>query len=133
MITGIAHTCFTVSDLERSIDFYHDKLGLSKAFDFTNDAGVRTGIYLHIGGRNFIELFQGELHAPADGQSFRHVCLEVDNIQETVAILRTKGVEVSEPKLGRDRSWQAWITDPDGNRFELHQYTSESWQGASLE
>ena len=132
MITGIAHACYTVSDLERSIAFYRDGLGLEPAFDFTNEEGRRFGLYLHAGGRNFIELFEGQLGERAEGQSFRHLCLEVDDIEGTVAALRARGVEVSDPKLGGDQSWQAWIADPDGNRFELHQYTPESKQNISL-
>ena len=65
---------------------------------------------------------------PAQKQSFRHICLEVDDIRTTVERLRSKGIEVSEPKLGKDRSWQAWITDPDGNRIELHDYNPDSKQ-----
>jgi catechol 2,3-dioxygenase-like lactoylglutathione lyase family enzyme len=133
MITGLAHTCFTVSDLEASLDFYRDKLGLEEAFDFKHEDGRRYGVYLHLGGRNFVELFEGTLADAAEGQSFRHICLEVDDITRTVAMLQDRGVEVSEPKLGRDQSWQAWITDPDGNRIELHQYTPQSWQAPSLE
>ena len=132
MITGMAHACFTVSDLERSIGFYRDLLGLKPAFDFVNDDGRRFGIYLHLGGRNFIELFEGQLGEPAEGQSYRHICLEVDDIESTVQTLRDQGVEVSDPKLGTDRSWQAWITDPDGNRIELHHYTAESKQAPYL-
>ena len=132
MITGLAHTCFTVSDLEQSLAFYRDQLGLAEAFDFVNEEGHRFGIYLHFGGRNFIELFEGTLENPASGQSFRHICLEVDDIEATTATLRERGVEVSPVKLGKDQSYQAWITDPDGNRIELHQYTPESWQAPSL-
>jgi glyoxylase I family protein len=132
MITGIAHTCFTVSNLEQSIQFYRDGLGLTPAFDFVDENGRRFGLYLHAGGRNFVELFEGTLGEPAEGQSFRHICLEVDDIQATVGTLRERGVEVSDPKLGKDESWQAWITDPDGNRFELHQYTPKSWQAPAL-
>lgn len=132
MIIGHAHTCFTVSDLEQSIAFYRDKLGLEEAFDFKHEDGRRYGVYLYLGERNFIELFEGDLGESAEGQSFRHICLEVDDIGQTVADLEASGVEVSTPKLGRDHSWQAWITDPDGNRIELHQYTPESWQAPSL-
>ena len=132
MITGIAHTCFTVSNLEQSIQFYRDGLGLTPAFDFVDENGRRFGLYLHAGERNFVELFEGTLGERADGQSFRHICLEVDDIQATVSALRARGVEVSDPKLGKDQSWQAWITDPDGNRFELHQYTPQSWQAPAL-
>lgn len=132
MIRNIAHSCFTVSDLDRALSFYRDGLGLQEAFDFVNDEGHRFGVYLHVGGRNFLELFEGELHDPAEGQSYRHICLEVDDIQATVAMLRSRGIEVSPVKLGRDQSYQAWITDPDGNRIELHQYTPTSWQAPSL-
>ena len=132
MITGLAHVCFTVADLEASIAFYQGKLGFSHAFDFTNNDGKRFGVYLHIGGRNFIELFEGKLDQPAKGQSYRHFCLEVDDIKATASELRSQGVEVSEVKMGSDNSWQAWLTDPDGNRIELHEYTPESKQNVSL-
>lgn len=133
MITGLAHACFTVSDLERSIRFYRDGLGLTPAFDFTDENGRRYGLYLHLGGRNFIELFVGQLGERAEKQSFRHICLEVDDIESTVRELRERGIEVSDAKLGGDQSYQAWITDPDGNRMELHQYTPASWQAPYLE
>ena len=132
MITGMAHACFVVSDLERALAFYRDQLGLPEAFSFINDSGHRHGVYLHLGRRNFIELFEGTVDAPAANQSYKHICLEVDDIGTTVAAMRSGGVEVSDPKLGKDQSWQAWITDPDGNRIELHQYTPESWQTPSL-
>lgn len=132
MITGLAHACFTVSDLERALSFYRDGLGLKEAFDFIDDTGHRFGVYLHLGRRNFIELFQGQLGERAEKQSYRHICLEVDDIQATAEALRQAGIEVSEVKLGRDQSYQAWITDPDGNRIELHAYTPESWQAPHL-
>lgn len=132
MITGFAHACFVVKDLEASLEFYRDKLGLKPAFDFTDEHGKRYGVYVHVGGRSFIELFQGEVAAPAQHQSFSHCCLEVDDIEQTVADLRARGVEVGEISFGMDNSWQAWLADPDGNRFELHQYTPRSWQAPSL-
>ena len=128
MITGIAHSCYTVRNLDAAIAFYCDKLGLKRAFDFINDKGERFGVYIHAGHRTFIELFTGELGLPAKGQSYRHLCLEVDDLAATVADLRSRGVQVSDPKLGADNSWQAWLQDPDGNRIELHQYTPESKQ-----
>ncbi len=128
MITNLAHTCFTVSDMDRAEQFYVNGLELKPAFDYVDEQGKRYGLYLYLGGRNFIELFTGELGEPAQKQSFRHICLEVDDIRATVERLRSKGIEVSEPKLGKDRSWQAWITDPDGNRIELHDYNPDSKQ-----
>lgn len=132
MIKALAHVCFTVRDLEAAEAFYCGKLGLQHAFDFLNDQGERFGVYLHVGGRSFVELFRGALSAPAEGQSFRHFCLEVDDVAEAVAELRAKGVEVTDANLGSDNSWQAWLSDPDGNRIELHGYTPESKQKAAL-
>ena len=131
MIIGIAHVCYTAADLHASISFY-EKLGMSVAFDFLNDEGERKGVYLHVAGRNFVELFVGDLADRAAGQTYRHLCLEVDDMQRTVEELRARGVEASDPKLGRDRAWQSWVTDPDGNRIELHQYNPDSKQTPSL-
>lgn len=132
LVSGLAHVCFTVSDLERSIAFYCDVLGLTPAFEFRRPSGEKYGQYIHAGGRTFIELFEGELGTPAEKQSFRHICLEVPDIEATVGHLRQRGVDVSDIKLGTDRSYQAWLSDPDGNRIELHGYTAESQQAPYL-
>jgi glyoxylase I family protein len=132
MIKNIAHICFVVKDLDASLAFYRDKLGLKEAFDFINDKGQRTGVYLQAGGRTFIELFKGAPLPPAENQSYRHMCLEVGDIAKTAANLRAAGLELSDPKLGSDHSWQAWLSDPDGNRIELHQYTPDSKQTKAM-
>ena len=128
MIKGIAHICFIVNDLEASLAFYRDQLGLKPAFDFTNDRGERFGVYLSAGNSTFVELFVGEPKVPEVRTSYQHFCLEVDDIEETVEELRAQGVQVTDPKMGSDRSWQAWLSDADGNRIELHGYTPESKQ-----
>jgi lactoylglutathione lyase len=132
MFKGLAHVCFTTADLPALEAFYRDKLGFRHAFDFTRDDGRKFGVYLHIGQRNFLELFEGDAAGPAERQGYRHLCLEVDDLPATVADLRTRGVEVTDPKLGGDKSWQAWLEDLDGNRIELHQYTPDSLQAPSL-
>jgi catechol 2,3-dioxygenase-like lactoylglutathione lyase family enzyme len=132
MITGLAHVCFVVADLERSLRFYRDQLGLPVAFEFRRDSGERYGVYLRLGRRTFVELFQGKPGARAEGQSYQHLCLEVDDLPATIKAWRERGVDVGEPKLGLDQSWQAWLSDPDGNRMELHAYTPKSWQGPHL-
>ena len=43
MITGLAHVCFIVSDLEASTAFYRDKLVFTAAFEFHRDTGVPSG------------------------------------------------------------------------------------------
>lgn len=132
MIRGLAHVCFVVRDLDASIAFYRDKLGLKEAFPFVKPDGRRFGVYLHLGGRGFIELFEGQPEPYDEKQSYRHICLEVEDIQGTVKAFRSRGVEVTDVKMGSDHSWQAWLSDPDGNKMELHEYTPESKQTPSL-
>jgi len=132
MIKCLSHVCFTVGDLERSIEFYRDKLGLRIAFDFKDNDGNLQGIYFHAGERTFIELFKGKPKTAPDDASFRHICLEVKDIRETARSLREAGVEVSEPKLGIDGSMQAWLKDPDENLIELHQFLPGSRQAKAL-
>ena len=131
MVKALAHICFVVADLQRSIDFY-GSLELEPAFYFTNEQGQRTGAYLSIGGRSFIELFAGTVQRPGEGTSYRHFCLEVEDARTTASALRDTGIGVSDVVLGTDQSWQCWLSDPDGNRIELHQYTDASWQAPFL-
>jgi len=132
MITGLAHVCFTVANLEASERFYCGQLGLKHAFDFRAADGRRTGLYVTAGRRTFIEMFEGQPAQGSAAPSFRHICLEVDDFDGTVAALRARGVAVTDVKLGLDNSHQAWLTDPDGNRIELHGYTPQSWQAPFL-
>jgi len=132
MIIGHAHTCFIVSDLAQIVDFYVNKLGLKLAFDFRREDGARFGVYIRLGNRTFLEFFEGSLNARAEQQSYAHLCLECDDVARTVDEFRSRGVDVSDPILGIDQSWQAWLSDPVGNRIELHAYTPASWQTPHL-
>ena len=107
--------------------------GLRRAFELRRPDGTWHGQYIHVGGRNFIELFAGNLSDKAEGQSYGHICLEVEDIERTVSVLTERGVECTPIKLGGDGAYQSWLADPDGNRIELHQYTPEAKQGGFLE
>lgn len=133
MLKSLAHACFVVVDLDRALKFYIDGLGMKLAFEFRNEQDKRTGVYLACGGRTFLELFHGQPNAPDPQGSYRHISLEVDNIQAAIEQLTAAGAQATEMKMGKDGSWQAWTADPDGNRIELHQYTPQSRQTKALE
>ena len=128
VVKGLAHLCFVIRDLQASLDFYCGKLGLTPGFEFRRESGELFGMYLHVGGRSFIEIFQGTTEEFREFQSYRHLSFEVDDMEATVRELREKGVTVTDPKLGGDRAWQAWTKDPDGNPIELHCYRPDSKQ-----
>lgn len=132
MICGIAHVCLVTCDLNAMISFYCDRLGLTAGFDYYDESGNRYGKYIYVGRRTFLELFLAEQIERSEHAPCRHLCLEVDDMDTTVADLRSAGIDVTDPQRGKDRSWQAWLCDPDGNRIELHAYTDQSKQGEYL-
>lgn len=60
MIKGIAHAAYTVTNMEKSLCFYCDVLGLKKVFELNRPDGKPWIIYLKVSERQFIELFYGE-------------------------------------------------------------------------
>lgn len=126
MFTRLAHVCLNVRNLVRSLEFY-ERLGFRPRFDFTRE-GKPFGAYLEIAPDNYIEMFEvPSMEAPANA-GIAHFCLETDDLDALVADLAAKGISHTEKKLGCDRTWQIWLRDPDGNDFEVHQYTSKSLQ-----
>jgi lactoylglutathione lyase/glyoxylase I family protein len=127
VFTKLAHVCLYVDNLARSVEFY-GKLGFQKRFVF-NRNGNLFGAYLEFGDGNFIELFEDPARAisAAPGR-LAHFCLETPDIEATMASLTARGIGFTPKKLGCDSTYQIWLKDPDGNEFEIHQYTPESSQ-----
>jgi lactoylglutathione lyase len=126
MFKRIAHVCLNVKNLERSLDFY-TRLGLTPVFRFTRQ-GKPFGVYLKLAEANFVELFEDPtLEAPVN-TGLLHFCLETDDLDRLMTDLRGRGIEFTGKKLGCDDTWQIWLKDPDGNPFEVHQYTQRSMQ-----
>ena len=127
MIKGLAHVCLAATDLAATERFYCRGLGLKKAFDFLRQGSI-IGFYLEVGPGSYIEVFQrAEVNAGA-ASPIQHLCIEVDDIDAVGKRLAESGYPVTEKKLGADRSWQMWVTDPAGVRIEFHQYTPQSSQ-----
>lgn len=110
MITGTNHITFSVADLDASIAFYRDLLGM-KLHVFW-DAGA----YL-TAGDTWICLSLGQPEAAKD---YTHVAFSVS--EEALAELRLKlqqsGVE--EWKANTSEGSSLYILDPNGHRLELH-------------
>ena len=64
----------------------------------------------------------------SEANQINHICLEVNSLDEAVAAIRTKGVSITDKKLGVDDTWQAWTADPNGVKIELFEYTPRSAQ-----
>lgn len=121
----LAHVCIETDDMEATEAFY-EKLGLKRRFDFRNHQDELIGFYLAFSDNTFLEVIK--VKKPRNEGAVRHFAIEVDDVDETRAHLTAKGVEVSEKKLGVDKTWMVTTRDPNDIFIEFHQYTSDSLQ-----
>ena len=137
MIRQVAHVCFFSDQVEAMINFYRDVLGLPVKFTLAADDGKTMGYYFDCGNSTFIEVFNqaqavkqwgGQIETLKPGGPYRHLCFEVTGLEGLRQDLLARGLKVSPITLGIDHSYQAWITDPDGNAIELMEYTHQSLQ-----
>lgn len=126
-IRRLAHVCIFSSDLARTERFYTEVLGLKTGFRFLRN-GELFGFYLQVAEDQFVEVFHRADPANFERVPIGHFCLEVESVADTHSHLRAAGIDVTEPKLGADHSWQCWCKDPDGTSIEFHEYTAESCQ-----
>lgn len=137
LFLGAAHAAFNVTDMEKSLDFYQRVFGFEKAFEIRHpESGEPWIVYVSIGGGQFIELFYGGVQMPekpGNAAGFSHFCFGVSDIHAAWRRLEENGAPLDVPvNQGKDRNWQCWTHDPDGNRIELMQMTDDSLQSTYL-
>jgi len=125
MIKGLAHVALTVKNMENSLYFYRDILGLKHAFEVKDNQEKPWIEYIQVGPQQFIELFHGgeNKSQPLDKEiGIHHLCLRVDDIQAIAHHLQLNDIPLDvEPKRGVGQNYQCWVKDPDGNRIEFLQ------------
>jgi len=115
------HTMVRVSDVDASLDFYCNKLGLKEVRRMDSEQGRFTLIYLAAPGDEDAQLELTYNWDPEDydgGRNFGHLAYEVDDIYETCDRLMKAGVTINRPP--RD-GWMAFIRSPDNISIELLQ------------
>lgn len=143
-VTGFFHGGITVSDMDASVPFYRDGLGLEVAFDRVLDGSylpvvldlplstIRT-VYLHVPGGGYVELleYHGLERLPAASRpcdpGAGHLCLYVEGIDEIWDRVRAMGfrsrsggpVDITAGPNAGARS--IYLLDPDGYPIELFQ------------
>lgn len=127
----LAHTAITVKDMEASLRFYTEGLGLKQVFDIPRpETGEPWIVYLQVAKGQYVELFYGgETPNPWNEQllGFNHLCFAVEDIHAAAARFEAAGYPMDiQPNEGCDTNWQSWITDPNGVRIELMQISPTS-------
>ncbi len=115
------HTMVRVSNLDESLAFYIDKLGLVETKRVDVPEGKFTLIFLATEqGAPEIELTHnwGSTEVYDSGRNFGHLAFEVDNIYALCETLQTQGVVINRPpRCGH----MAFVKSPDGVSIELLQ------------
>ena len=122
------HSMISVGDLDRSMHFFCDILGLTEVRRMENEKGRYTLVYLAApkdvdaarrDGAPTIELtYNWDERDYAGGRNFGHLAFEVDDIYEICERLQKGGVTINRPP--RD-GHMAFVRTPDAISIELLQ------------
>lgn len=115
------HTMVRVTDIDKSLDFYCNKLGLKELRRWDHEQGRFTLVFLAAPGDEeaAVELtYNWDPEEYPSGRNFGHLAYEVDDIYETCQKLMDAGVTINRPpREGR----MAFIRSPDNISIELLQ------------
>ena len=117
------HTMVRVTNIQESLDFYCNKLGLKEVRRRESEKGRFTLIFLAAENSDektgLIELtYNWDPEKYTGGRNFGHLAYSVKNIYETCKMLMDKGVILNRPP--RD-GHMAFIRSPDGISIEIIQ------------
>lgn len=115
------HTMVRVADVDASLRFYCDGLGLKEVKRYESERGRFTLIYLAPEGQEEAQLeltYNWDPETYTGGRNFGHVAYQVDDIYGLCQHLSDMGVTINRPP--RD-GHMAFIRSPDGISIELLQ------------
>jgi lactoylglutathione lyase len=116
------HTMVRVSDLDRSLDFYCNKLGLRELRRKESEQGRFTLVFLAAPGDDDAQVeltYNWDPEVYTGGRNFGHLAYRVDDIYGLCQRLMDGGVTINRPP--RD-GHMAFVRSPDGISIELLQH-----------
>ena len=115
------HTMVRVSDLDESLDFYCNRIGLVELRRYDSEAGRFTLVFLAAPGDEEAQVELTHNWDPeeyGEGRNFGHLAYRVDDIYATCQKLMDRGVTINRPP--RD-GHMAFVRSPDNISIELLQ------------
>lgn len=120
-VTGLNHAVLFVRDLDRSVAFYHDVLGLDEiARERSMMAFLRSPKSERHHDLGLAAVGPNAPNPPPGSVGLYHLAWEVDDIRDLARILdalRARGALTGASDHGATKS--VYGTDPDGNEFEV--------------
>ena len=123
MVTKLLHTRYRLNDLERSVRFYKDVLGLQEVRRHKSPRGSELVFLKAPQSEETIELCHFPDGGPVQVQpDLTHLAFEVESLEAFARHLEKHGVKYSDgPHLKPDGSGFAFIDAPEGYEIELMQ------------
>ncbi|MBL4933133.1 VOC family protein [Clostridium paridis] len=123
MAVKMLHTCIRVKDLEKSLKFYRDALGLVETVrkDFPNNKFTLVYLSNEEGGYEIELTYNYDQEKPYEiGNGFSHTAIGVDDLEGEREKHKALGYEVTDLKgLPGNRPNYYFVTDPDGYKVEV--------------
>src|SRR5438309_474344 len=119
----LLHTRYRVNDLERTVKFYRDVLGLQEVRRHKSPRGSELVFMKTPESEELIELCYFPSSGPVQVQpDLTHLAFEVDNLEEFGKHLASLGIDYSDgPIVKENGSGFAFIDAPEGYEIELMQ------------
>jgi lactoylglutathione lyase len=123
MIKKLLHTRFRVTDLEKTVSFYKDVLGLEEVSRHTSGRGSQLVFFKAPGSEEQIEICKYDESGPVVvGPDLTHLAFEVEDMDAFGQHCAAKGYAFSEPPSKSGSGGQiAFLDAPEGYEIELIQ------------
>ena len=117
----LIHTCYRVTDVERSVAFY-TALGFEERRRMPiRDEAINVFMGLPGDGDRLELTYNFGVDSYEIGTGYGHIAVTVDDMTETLARLAEHGIEPERPpyQIREGGSFLCFVRDPDGYRIEL--------------
>jgi lactoylglutathione lyase len=123
MITKLLHTRYRVHDLEKTVSFYRDVLGLLETRRSESGRGSKLVFLKAPGSEEEIEICQYDASGPVEvGPDLTHLAFAVTNLESFAKSAAAKGYPLSDgPHHTASGSIIAFLDAPEGYEVELIQ------------
>ncbi|HWB57926.1 MAG TPA: VOC family protein [Chthoniobacteraceae bacterium] len=121
MVKKLLHTRYRVADLEKTVSFYKDVLGMLEVGRHTSGRGSQLVFLKATGSEELLEICKYDASGPVVvGPDLTHLAFEVENLEEFAKAAAAKGYPLSDgPHRSGSGSAIAFIDAPEGYEIEL--------------
>jgi lactoylglutathione lyase len=127
MVKKLLHTRYRVTDLEKTVSFYKDVLGLKELRRHTSGRGSQLVFLKAPDGDEEIEICKFDESGPVMvGPDLTHLAFEVDDLEKFASEAAAKGYPLSDGPHSTGNGKIAFVDAPEGYEIELIEHGPKS-------